>query len=85
MRIICKELPNQVHLVFKNWGIGIRKSEEVSIFDIYKRGQQAHALSVSGTGLGLYISRKIMRNLGGDLKLTRLENPTEFTAYLPKV
>ncbi len=84
VEIICQENPNEILLIFRNWGIGVRKDEATRIFEMFARGMNAHIGSVTGTGLGLYISQKIMKNMHGDLRLTQLENPTEFTVFLPK-
>ncbi|MDQ7066461.1 MAG: GAF domain-containing protein [candidate division KSB1 bacterium] len=84
IEIICQENANEILLIFRNWGIGVRKDESARIFEMFARGMNAHMGAVTGTGLGLYISKKIMKNMNGDLRLTQLENPTEFTVFLPK-
>jgi len=84
IEIICHDNPNEILLCFRNWGIGVRQDESTRIFDIFERGLHAPSASVSGTGLGLYISRRIMKTMHGDVQLTQLQNPTEFTVYLPK-
>lgn len=70
-------------LKFADWGIGIRKGDEEKIFEDGFRTHDATRRHVSGSGLGLTISRKIMHELGGDLKLTGNESPTEFQVILP--
>jgi signal transduction histidine kinase len=84
IEVICEDRQPHLLLIFRNWGVGVRTDESTRIFDMFTRGAEAHAGSVTGTGLGLYISRKIMHKMGGDLRLTKLGNPTEFTVYLPK-
>ncbi len=84
IEVICEESMTHVILIFRNWGIGVRSNEATRIFDMFERGSNAYISSVTGTGIGLHISKKIMQNLGGDLKLAKLENPTEFTIFLPK-
>lgn len=79
------EVEREVWLIkVKDWGIGV--SEEYSE-DIFKEGfrtPEAESQNVSGSGLGLTIARRNMRLIGGDLRLTNLRNPTEFTVILPK-
>lgn len=67
----------------KNWGIGVENREVDVIFEAYKRGSNARLVSASGTGIGLSVSRKIIENHGGFLKVTRLKSPTIFTIFLP--
>jgi two-component system phosphate regulon sensor histidine kinase PhoR len=84
IEVVCDESSTDVILSFRNWGIGVRSNEATRIFDMFERGSNAYISSVTGTGIGLHISKKIMQTLGGELKLTKLDNPTEFTIYLPK-
>jgi len=84
IEVFCDESANHIILGFRNWGIGVRSNETTRIFEMFERGSNAYISSVTGTGIGLHISKKIMQNLGGDLKLTKLESPTEFTIFLPK-
>ena len=63
----------------------LRKEDVESIFKQYYRGQNAHAAAATGTGLGLFVSKKIMRGMNGDLRLESHENPTELVVDLPKI
>jgi signal transduction histidine kinase/putative methionine-R-sulfoxide reductase with GAF domain len=69
---------------FKDWGIGIKKRLEEKIFEDGFRAPEAIQKFVTGSGLGLTISRKTMRELGGDLLLVNHYKPTEFHLILPK-
>ena len=68
---------------FKDWGIGVKKEEKDKIFQEGFRSLEAMK-KVSGSGLGLNISRSIMQRLRGDLKLVNHRKPTEFHLILPK-
>ena len=57
---------------------------EEKIFEAGYRGTSARATNVTGSGLGLTISQKLMRQSGGDLVLGNNENPTEFQMVIPK-
>ena len=70
---------------FQDWGIGIKEEYKDKVFDDYFRSPEAKTQFVSGTGLGLTISRSIMKNdIKGDLLLTNCVNPTEFSVKIPK-
>jgi signal transduction histidine kinase len=60
----------------RNWGSGIEPNHEELIFEpLYTR-------SPNRLGLGLFVARKLIRAMGGDLRLTRSCDPTEFSIYL---
>ena len=67
-----------IQLKFKDWGIGISEDNKEKIFDEGFRESAAMQKNVSGSGLGLYISRTIAREMGGDLKIVKFFHPTEF-------
>jgi signal transduction histidine kinase/putative methionine-R-sulfoxide reductase with GAF domain len=84
IEIEVDETKNDFIIKFKDQGIGIRKGLEEKIFDDGFRAPEAIGKNVTGSGLGLTIARKIMRKLGGDLKLANISKPTEFHMILPK-
>ena len=84
IRIDVSEDKNTFTLKFKDWGIGIKQEDKDNIFKEGFRSQAAIAKDVRGSGLGLTISRGIMKQLGGELILWRLSKPTEFHVVLPK-
>lgn len=70
-------------ICFANYGIGIQEEEKEKIFDLFYRGEEAKIKSDSGTGIGLYIVRDIMRDHGGDCFVRNLNAPTEIVITLP--
>jgi GAF domain-containing protein/anti-sigma regulatory factor (Ser/Thr protein kinase) len=69
---------------FQDWGIGIKKPYEERIFEDGFRAPEAINRFVTGSGLGLTIARKTMREMDGDLRLANNHKPTEFDLLLPK-
>lgn len=62
-------------LIFQDNGIGVPEESREAVFNEFFRGEQTS--SVPGTGLGLALSRKILRLHGGDLTiLSSNENGT---------
>jgi signal transduction histidine kinase/ActR/RegA family two-component response regulator len=61
---------NQVaRFVVADTGVGIRPEDQETIFNPFERVRDEATQSVSGTGLGLTISRLLCSMLGGDLAL----------------
>ena len=50
-------------------GIGITEETAVELFQKFRRGDSSSVREFKGTGLGLYISRRIAHLLGGDVKV----------------
>ena len=68
----------------ENRGIGIPEGWEERIFTLYQRADNARKLTTPGSGIGLYISRKIIVAHGGRLFLRKRNDPTIFAIELPK-
>ena len=66
-------------------GVGIEAEEIGSIFDAFVQAQ-AGKRSVSGTGLGLTISRKLLEIIGGEISVSSIIGQgTTFTFTLPVI
>lgn len=84
IHVVVDETRDEFIIKFKDWGIGIKPEYIDTIFEAGFRTPQAQARCVTGSGLGLYISRQHMREMGGELKLEKNYKPTEFHLILPK-
>lgn len=63
-----KERGGTLRILIKDTGIGMSEETKANLFQPFVRGTQ-HIHRVPGSGLGLALSRRLVRNLGGDLKL----------------
>jgi signal transduction histidine kinase/GAF domain-containing protein len=84
IRILLDIRKDSFVIKFKDWGIGIDRKYCEKVFDDGFRAPEAIDRYVTGSGLGLTIARKTMREIGGDLILANLSGPTEFHLILPK-
>jgi signal transduction histidine kinase/putative methionine-R-sulfoxide reductase with GAF domain len=84
MMISVDETKNHYIIKFKDWGIGVKKQYQERIFEDGFRAPEAINRFVTGSGLGLTIARKTMREMDGDLRLANNHKPTEFDLILPK-
>ncbi|MEO8128424.1 MAG: HAMP domain-containing sensor histidine kinase, partial [Bryobacteraceae bacterium] len=65
-------------------GPGIPEDEQQHIFDPFFRGQRAVQDQVHGSGLGLYLVKKIVEAHGGTIQVkSEPMNGTEFTVRIP--
>lgn len=76
---------NKNHLIsVADQGIGIPKDEQSRVFDGFYRASNAKAGGESGTGLGLYLAKTIIKQHRGRISFVSTENKgTTFTVALP--
>ncbi len=69
-----------VALKIKDQGIGIKEGEQIIIFNKFYRGEGGKKAQPEGTGLGLFMSRKVIEQMGGSITLkSKVDKGTEFT------
>jgi two-component system phosphate regulon sensor histidine kinase PhoR len=79
--------PNEhrLRLLVLDEGLGIAHGEQRRIFGKFYRVDPQQTRGVGGTGLGLYISRELVRLMGGRLSVTSKENQgSTFVVELPR-
>ena len=73
-----------VHFIISDTGLGIAPENHQKIFEEFVAITQGDQSQVRGDGLGLYISRKIARLMGGDVMVkSDIGKGAEFTLSLP--
>jgi signal transduction histidine kinase len=83
-----QELEGEPWVTFtvRDTGPGIPEDEVEHIFDRFYRGSHARTSGVSGTGLGLPISKEIVERHGGRISLeTQQGQGATFTVWLPLI
>lgn len=75
---------NQVTLAVDDSGPGIPEAERELVFEPFYRTRSLGQSNVEGTGLGLYLSRELARQMDGDLLLEHsMEGGARFLLTLP--
>jgi len=85
-RIIVRVAPEAetVAISVKDPGVGIPRGEQQRIFEPFVRGEIARTRQIRGTGVGLALSRSIVRAHGGDITVDSEPNAgSTFTISLP--
>ena len=73
-----------VYLRVRDTGVGIPQAQLPFIFDPFVQGETGHTRSNDGSGLGLTISRRLARLMGGDVTVRSTpERGSVFTLWLP--
>ncbi|HEY8311442.1 MAG TPA: HAMP domain-containing sensor histidine kinase [Gemmatimonadaceae bacterium] len=73
-----------VRYVVRDTGIGIAEEHRDQIFDAFWQVEQPSTRRVGGTGLGLSVTRRLARLLGGDVVVTsKVGEGSAFTVTLP--
>ncbi|WP_097027945.1 ATP-binding protein [Clostridium peptidivorans] len=74
---------NYMEVSIEDSGIGIPEEKINTIFNIYEQGEGVSE-RYGGTGLGLYITKKLVRLHGGDIRVdSSTQQGTKFTFTLP--
>jgi signal transduction histidine kinase len=74
----------QVAVVVRDEGLGIAPSEQNLIFEKFYRADANMTRGVSGSGLGLYISRELVHRMGGTISVeSRPGEGSTFVVTLP--
>jgi signal transduction histidine kinase len=76
---------DEAHIAVSDRGIGIAPDELERIFNLFYRSPDPRAGHVSGLGLGLFISREIVRRHGGTLSAESGGGGSTFHVRLPVV
>jgi signal transduction histidine kinase len=74
----------QLMVRVRDRGVGIPADERLEIFDKFVRGAAAKAASIKGTGIGLAMTRQIVRAHGGEIVVeSEVGAGSTFTVTLP--
>lgn len=66
-------------------GIGISKSDQTKVFNKFYRSEDYRTRETSGTGLGLYVTKKLAKKIGTVINLkSRLNHGSTFSFSLPQ-
>lgn len=65
IEVSCKELKGMAQISVKDEGVGIKPEDQGKLFDRYYRIETVHTPTISGFGLGLYLSAEIIQRHSG--------------------
>lgn len=79
-----RKVPEGVLLKVSDSGIGISKSDQKHMFEKFYRSEDYRTRESSGTGLGLYVCKKLAEKIGLSLTFeSRLNHGSTFTLAIP--
>ena len=85
IRIELEDKPHSVELRVVDDGIGVPKSEQYHLFTKFYRAMNARRERPDGTGLGLFMAKKVILAQGGAMIFSSRENKgSTFGFSLPK-
>jgi len=85
VHIVINELQDHISVSIKDSGIGIPPEDHSRIFQKFFRASSASKHNIRGTGLGLYITERIVKDHQGELNfVSRPNKGSTFSVILPK-
>jgi len=86
VRVEARADEERVSFAVQDTGIGVRPEDQVAIFEMFRQGDGSDSRRFGGSGLGLYIVRRFMQQLGGTVTLeSTLRRGSTFTVTLPRM
>ena len=70
IELTVRLLHGRAHIAVIDHGSGIHPDDLARVFDKFERGRDHHAAQLPGAGLGLYLSRQIVRAHGAELEVS---------------
>lgn len=84
VKIMLKKSGNYAELRVKDDGIGVAPAEHELIFQKFYRAENGRKMRPEGTGLGLFMTKKVIEQMKGTIKInSRLGKGAEFRTTLP--
>jgi len=78
--------PKGVRFTVQDTGIGISKGDQERVFDKFFRSEDYRTRQANGTGLGLYVTMKLIRLLHAEADLkSELNKGSTFTVFVPNL
>ncbi len=75
---------NGIEFSVSDTGIGISTGEQNKLFSKFFRSDDWRVKKINGTGLGLYVSGKLIKLLGGQADMdSQLDKGTQFKVFIP--
>lgn len=82
--IFTKPVAGGLQVIVSDTGIGIPKGEQYRVFSRFFRSESDAVRAVSGTGLGLYVTKLLIEKMRGSINFNSNESKgTTFTVVLP--
>src|SRR3989339_108853 len=84
VRVKVEQKDNKLKVSVQDTGIGIKKEDIDLLFQAFSRVETKNLPKREGTGIGLYLSQRIAKALGGEIRIkSEIGKGSEFTLFAP--
>lgn len=82
--IKCRKEEEMILIMIKDTGLGIKEENMCKLFTEFCTIREHVSINPNGTGLGLYLSKKLIKLMNGDITVESIYGEgTEFTIQIP--
>ncbi len=86
VNIGAKKKENGVEFIISDTGIGISKADQERVFDKFFRSEDFRTRENNGTGLGLYVTLKLMNLIHAEVDIeSQLNEGSTFKVFVPNI
>ncbi|RYZ73356.1 MAG: response regulator, partial [Proteobacteria bacterium] len=82
VKLRAESSDSEMRFIIEDTGIGIGPKHLNNLFQPFVQGEESLSRKYGGTGLGLYLSRKLAEALGGSLEISRTQENSGTTVTL---
>ncbi len=86
VKVGLRSTPSSVEISVKDQGVGVDEADFEALFEKFNRIENPLSRAEGGSGLGLFLTKRLIEAHGGDIKIeSKKDHGTTFTVTLPHI
>jgi signal transduction histidine kinase len=86
VKVGLRSTPSSVEISVKDQGVGVDEADFEALFEKFNRIENPLSRAEGGSGLGLFLTKRLIEAHGGDIKIeSKKDHGTTFIVTLPHI